>query len=81
MTTLVLKNSDWNRLRQRISDDYGRTTVMLSWRLKETLGFTIRTHSGKNSLTNVYEYDTRLDFVSQDALTFFNLKYGYRDGQ
>jgi hypothetical protein len=81
MTTLILNHSEWKRLRQRISDDYGQTTVMLSWRLKETLGFTIRTHSGKNSLTNVYEYDTRLDFVSQDALTFFNLKYGCRDGQ
>lgn len=81
MTTLILKHSEWNRLRQRISNDYGQTTVMLSWRLKETLGFTARTHSGKNSLTNIYEYDTRLDFVSQDALTFFNLKYGCRDGQ
>jgi hypothetical protein len=81
MTTLVLKTTEWNRLRTRISNDYGQTTVMLSWRLKETLGFTVRTHSGKNHLTNEYEHDTRLDFVNQDSLTFFNLKYGHTDGQ
>lgn len=75
MTTIVLKNRDWNQIRQRIDADYGKTTTMISWRLKETLGFTVRNHSGTNHLTNIHEYDTRLDFISEEAATFFRLKY------
>ena len=74
MTTIVLQNYEWNKLRLRIEHDYGITTL-LSWRLKERLGFTARHHSGKNHLTGVYENDTRLDFVDEAAATFFRMKY------
>lgn len=75
MTTIVMKTGDWWKIRDRINQDYGMVTTMVSWRLKETLGFTVRTHQGVNSLTNIYEYDTRLDFVDETAATFFRLKY------
>jgi hypothetical protein len=75
MTTIVMKTYEWRKLRDRIDQDYGKATTKISWRLKETLGFTVRTHQGINSLTNVYEYDTRLDFVDETAATFFRMKY------
>ena len=75
MTTIVLKNSEWNKLRPRIDADYGRITTMISWRLKETLGFTVRSHRGFDPQANDYVQDTRLDFVDETAATFFRMKY------
>jgi hypothetical protein len=75
MTTIVLQNYEWTKLRPRIDDDYGRITTMISWRLKETLGFTVRSHRGFDLTTRRYEEDTRLDFVDEAAATFFRMKY------
>ena len=75
MTTIVLQNYEWTKLRPRIDDDYGRITTMISWRLKETLGFTVRSHRGFDLTTRRYEEDTRLDFVDETAATFFRMKY------
>ena len=75
MTTIVLQNYEWAKLRPRIDDDYGRITTMISWRLKETLGFTVRSHRGFDLTTRRYEEDTRLDFVDEAAATFFRMKY------
>jgi len=75
MTTIVMNDYNWQKIRARIDEDYGRVTTLVSWRLKETLGFTVRHHQGTNSLTNIFEYDTRLDFVDETAATFFRMKY------
>jgi hypothetical protein len=75
MTTIVMNEYNWQKIRARIDQDYGRVTTLVSWRLKETLGFTVRRHQGTNSLTNIFEYDTRLDFVDETAATFFRMKY------
>ena len=75
MTTIVMNDYNWQKIRARIDQDYGRVTTLVSWRLKETLGFTVRHHRGINSLTNIFEYDTRLDFVDETAATFFRMKY------
>jgi hypothetical protein len=75
MTTIVMNDYNWQKIRARIDEDYGRVTTLVSWRLKETLGFTVRHHRGINSLTNIFEYDTRLDFVDETAATFFRMKY------
>ena len=75
MTTIVLKHSEWLALRQRIDADYGKVVSMVSWKLKETLGFTYRHHTGYSVWTKRYEDDIRLDFVNDDYLAFFKLKY------
>jgi hypothetical protein len=75
MTTIALKHQDWRNLRQRIDADYGKVVSMVSWKLKETLGFTVRHHTGFNVLNKQYEDDIRLDFVDQERLVFFKLKY------
>jgi hypothetical protein len=75
MTTLVLKHSEWDNIRQRIDADYGIVVAMVSWKTKETLGFTVRHHTGYSIWTKKWEDDIRLDFVNDDARTFFQLKY------
>jgi hypothetical protein len=75
MTTIVLKHSEWRDLRQRIDRDYGPVVSMVSWRLRETLGFTVRHHAGLNVWKQRYEDDIRLDFVDDERLVFFKLKY------
>jgi hypothetical protein len=75
MTTIVLKHSEWRDLRQRIDADYGSVVSMVSWRLKETLGFTVRHHTGFSVWNKRYEDDIRLDFVDDERLVFFKLKY------
>jgi hypothetical protein len=48
---------------------------MISWRLRETLGFTVRHHQDHNPINGHWVHDIRLDFVDEDAATFFRLKY------
>ena len=75
MTTLVLSLNSWNIIRQQIDADYGKVVSMVSWKMQETLGFTVRHHRGYSVWNNRYEDDIRLDFVNEDSLTFFQLKY------
>jgi len=43
---IVLTPSQWRKLKGRLDNDYGRSTMMISWKMKEVLGFTVREHSG-----------------------------------
>ena len=79
MTTIVLKHNQWRALRQRIEADYGPASSLVSWRLKELLGFTVRHHRGFNIWNKRQEDDIRLDFVDSNSFTFFKLKYGFTD--
>jgi hypothetical protein len=75
MTTIVLKHKEWADLRQRIDADYGPVVSMISWKLRQTLGFTVRHHVGFNIWHKRHEDDIRLDFVDENSRTFFQLKY------
>ena len=72
--TLALSYRSWDKLKTKIAEDYGRTTIMISWRLREQLGFTVREHADYN-----VEYDDRkpmrLDFWDDQMQTMFLLKY------
>lgn len=72
--TISMTHRSWERLKKQIVKDYGRTTIMISWRLKETLGFTIREHYDFRS-----DYSSRkpirLDFYDEQLQTLFLLKY------
>jgi hypothetical protein len=75
MTTIVLKHQEWRDLQQRITDDYGIVVSMVSWKTKEVLGFTVRHHTGYSVWNKRYDDDIRLDFVDDERLVFFKLKY------
>jgi len=73
--TLTLTEKKWNELYNQIREEHGDSTVLLSWKLKETLGFTVRRHRDYNPINGHMVNDIRLDFYDEAALTFFQLKY------
>ena len=73
--TLILTESEWNTIYNQIREEYGDTTVIISWKLKETLGFTVRRHRDYNPINGHMVDDIRLDFYDEPAMTFFQLKY------
>jgi hypothetical protein len=73
--TLILTEYIWNEIYIRIREEYGDTTVIISWKLKDTLGFTVRRHRDYNPVNGHMVNDIRLDFYDEVALTFFQLKY------
>lgn len=75
MTTIVLQNHDWAKIQVQIDADYGTSATLISWRLKATLGFTVRHHQGHNPINGHWVNDIRLDFINEDTATFFRLKY------
>lgn len=81
---------EFEELYQQLMDEYGRATMLVSWRLKRELGFTIRHHKGlvehdkdlweimkSEGFHNRYHYEMQvhLDFYNESAMTFFVLKY------
>lgn len=43
--TITLSLENWHTLQEKIVEDHGRTILIISWRLREQLGFTVRQHS------------------------------------
>ena len=68
--TFRLTPAQWSRLREQLLKDQPRTVAMLSWRCRETLGFTVREH--RDYLTGISYH---LDFWDDSMRTFFVLKY------
>jgi hypothetical protein len=73
--TLTISESIWAKIYRQIAQDYGQSTVIISWRLRETLGFRVRRHHWYDQNTVTYHNDIRLDFDSEDRAVFFQLKY------
>jgi hypothetical protein len=75
--TLVLTHPCWKLLKEKIIEDYGRATVLISWRLKANLGFTVRSHQDYQPDASWDQENTiRLDFYDEQLQTLFLLKYG-----
>ena len=73
--TLVLTEKKWNTIYHQIRDEYGDAVILISWKLRETLGFTVRRHRDWNPINGHMVDDIRLDFYDAAAMTFFQLKY------
>ena len=73
--TLVLTEKKWNEIYNLIREEYGDSVILISWKLKETLGFTVRRHRDYNPINGHMVDDIRLDFYDESAMTFFQLKY------
>ena len=73
--TIILSFSAWHKLQERIIEDYGRATLMISWQLRDTLGFTVREHRDYNQDEWEKAHTIRLDFYDEQLQTLFLLKY------
>lgn len=91
MKALVLKHREWESIFNQIKEDYKATpaTYLLRGRMKTELGFTYREHQDWRYMseeTPGRDYDWRdersqihIDFYSEQAQTFFMLRYMNRD--
>jgi hypothetical protein len=73
--TLTLKTYDWDKLKSKITEDYGLTTVLISWRMREQLGFTVREHYEPTEVNWRLANTVRLDFWDDQLQTMFLLRY------
>ena len=71
---IVLSQSQWYRLKERLTNDHSPSVMMLSYRTKDKLGFTVREHREWTAQTG-YMVDIRLDFFNEPKRTMFLLKY------
>ena len=69
---------DWTPIRKRLVEEYGQS-IVLTWAMRERLGFSSRYHtawiSGNNGDNKYCQEQIHLDFYSESALTWFQLKY------
>lgn len=72
--TLTLSYWAWDKLRTKIIEDYGLTTVLVSWRMREQLGCTVREHRDYDDV-NWKDNTMKLDFWDEHLQTMFLLKY------
>lgn len=72
---ISLSITQWEKLRARIGIDYGRSVSLISWKLRDTLGFTAREHRDITEKNwRLYE-SIKLDFYDEHSKTLFLLKY------
>jgi hypothetical protein len=71
---IVLTQSKWYTLKERLINDYSPSVMMLSYRMKDKLGFTVREHREWTEQRG-YMIDIRLDFYNEPKRTMFLLKY------
>lgn len=72
--SVMLSTHRWLDLRARLMEDFPASVMLLSWKCKEVLGFTVRTH--ESIADGRRHYDIRLDFYNEPKRTMFLLKYG-----
>ena len=75
---IILTHEQWFKLKNRLTNDYSPSVIMLSYRMKDKLGFTIREYQvwRENGAKWDAISDIRLDFYSEPKRTMFLLKYG-----
>jgi hypothetical protein len=71
---IVLTHSQWYALKNRLTSDNSPSVMMLSFKMKDKLGFTVREHRS-HTLDRGYMTDIRLDFYNEPKRTMFLLKY------
>lgn len=76
MKALVLSHSEWSKVKTELVKDYG-ASISISWVSRRELGFTAREHT--DYANGRYGSSMHIDFYSEQARTFFMLKYTNRD--
>ena len=72
MKPLKLKSNQWIKLREQLLLDYPKSVIIVSYKTKEVLGFTVRTE--QNPTWDVFP-TIYLDFFDEKKRSFFLLKY------
>lgn len=82
------KEKDWETIKEDLIRVHGQSTMLISWKCRRELGFSVRYHRGLVPLDTPYnethqrfryENQIHLDFFNESAQTFFVLKYKNND--
>jgi hypothetical protein len=84
--SIVLDHEQWKKLKNRLSNDYNPSVILIRKKMKDVLGFTVRDHEEwidqEVDISDV-KYGARfciqtirLDFYNEPKRTMFLLKYG-----
>ena len=77
---------EWESISERLIEEYG-ISIMISWKCKRKLGFTVRHHKGLMPFSEgegdhkdlkgryYYEPQIHLDWYDEGLMSFFMLKY------
>lgn len=71
---ITLKPIQWAKLRSRLTEDYGRSVMLIRSRMRDKLGFTDREHRWWEERKG-YQTHICLDFYDEPKRTMFLLKY------
>jgi hypothetical protein len=74
MKPLILSEDGWSELKDRLSQDYPASYVLIREVMKTRLGFTARRHTEFDPNTG-HETCICLDFYDEAKRTFFLVKY------
>lgn len=73
MKPIILTEDHWLLLQKELENDYARSVIRVSYKLKQNLGFTVRRHRIPGlgyEITQIH-----LDFYDDIKRTYFLLKY------
>lgn len=73
--TLILDDGKWLKIRDQIRAEHGDSMILLRDKMKRELGFSVRNHSYWDDKKSRYIQDTRIDFFTETAESYFRLKY------
>jgi hypothetical protein len=77
---ITLPDSEWERIKKKINEQYPPSVLLLRSKCKEELGFTVR--QAKITNDTKWDYNKKglihtwhLDFFDEASETFFTMKY------
>lgn len=68
---ITLTDREWDLFKPQLEQEYGKTIILLRYKMKETLGCTYR----YGDITKWPNREVHLDFFDDAAETFFRMKY------
>ncbi len=72
---IVLKQEQWDKLTEKLKNDYKPSVLLIRENKRKTLGFLDRTHSYWNESKMRMVTEICLDFYDEPKRTMFLLKY------
>ena len=74
---LELTHTEWYEIRDKIRAVHGDSVILLSFKMKRELGFTVRHHRERVETDGFWGYQEAIhvDFYTEEAKTYFLLRF------
>jgi hypothetical protein len=79
MSTVYLTEKAWKTIRQTLAAENPSSVMLISWRMRDRLGFSVREHrqwTSKEGRYRFIEESIVLDFYDEFKYTLFLLRFG-----